>query len=257
MRNLIAKAFKNPKKGIYIPTYHFLKIFGHLEFTRFIVLTRSRTGSNLLMSWLNSHPHIHACGEIFRELKGKNYRKILNRIFSKQPRHVKAAGFKIFYYHPQDDNSGDVWDELVSLKDLHVIHLKRKNILRTLLSRKIAGKQDIWGVTKSRPSNAVAEKVVELSVEELRSGFEGTKNLEKKYERMFNAHPGLTIYYEDLVKSSEREMSIIAAFLGLEFVAPTTRLKRQNPEKLPQLIRNYEELKNVFSNTEWAPFFED
>ena len=66
----------------------------------FFVLTRSRTGSNMLISFLNSHPNIKAHYEIFRTLEGKNYNDIFNETFSKYDEGTKAIGFKIFYYHP-------------------------------------------------------------------------------------------------------------------------------------------------------------
>src|SRR5690606_26460474 len=114
------------------------------ECRKFIVLSRSRTGSNLLISFLNSHPNIRARGEMFARLNGKNCKDVLARGFARQPFYVKATGFKIFYYHPMDDDSGHVWDVLAELDDLRIIHLKRRNILRTLISRKIADTQGVW-----------------------------------------------------------------------------------------------------------------
>ncbi len=72
----------------------------HSDFQRFIVLSRSRTGSNMLLSFLNSHPNIHAEGEVFNRLNGQNYQEILSRVFADQPPRILAKGFKIFYYHP-------------------------------------------------------------------------------------------------------------------------------------------------------------
>src|SRR5690606_16569148 len=39
---------------------------GHTDYTRFIILARSRTGSNFLRGMLNSHPQVLTYGEIFR-----------------------------------------------------------------------------------------------------------------------------------------------------------------------------------------------
>ena len=38
----------------------------HKKYTRFIVLSRPRTGSNLLLNSLKRHPHIKVFGEILR-----------------------------------------------------------------------------------------------------------------------------------------------------------------------------------------------
>jgi LPS sulfotransferase NodH len=126
----------------------FQSILKHKGFKEFIVLSRSRTGSNMLISFLNSHPHIQAEGEIFAKLGSKDPNDILSEVFAKQPLYVKARGFKIFYYHPLDekDKSNELWNALINMNNLQVIHLKRRNLLRTLVSRKIAILQDVWAV---------------------------------------------------------------------------------------------------------------
>jgi len=211
----------------------------------------------MLISFLNSHPNIKAQGEIFSNLNGKNYKEILNKVFSRQPYYIKAKGFKIFYYHPQDDNSCDIWNELANMVGLYVIHLKRRNILRTLISRKIAGMQDVWETTKTNTSNRVNEKVVKFTVGELENCFEQTRRWENDVDRMFSDHQVLNIYYEDLIKSPEIELKKIADLLDLRYKKLRTNLKKQNPEETSKLISNYEELKAAFEGTEWGSFFED
>lgn len=237
--------------------YRVLKPFGNKDYKRFIVLSRSRTGSNMLISFLNSHSQIFAHGEIFSKLNGKNYKEVLNGSFSKQPRKLKAVGFKIFYYHPRDDNSCKIWNELMNMQELYVIHLKRRNILRTLLSRKIAGVLDIWATRGPRSPQRVGEKLVEFKVEELKKGFEQTRLWEKEYEKRFNAHQMLDIYYEDLLSSSEKELKKIIDFLDLQYRKLQTNTRKQNAERFSELISNYQELKDAFIGSEWEPFFEE
>ena len=52
--------------------YGLLAPFGHEDYVPFIVLTRSRTGSNLLVSFLNGHPDIFCEGEIFARMAGRD-----------------------------------------------------------------------------------------------------------------------------------------------------------------------------------------
>lgn len=253
----IQKAIMNPKKAFDYLKHRAFSILGHWDYKRFIVLTRSRTGSNMLLSFLNSHPNVQAQGEIFGKLNGVNYKEILARAFSKQPYYIKATGFKIFYYHPQDDDSCDIWSELANMQGLYVIHLKRRNILRTLTSRKIAGIQDVWLITDTNRSNKVKEKAVEFTVDELEKGFKQTRYWEYAGDRMFSDHQILDVYYENLVKNPQDEFEKITDLLGLPKSHPTTHFRKQNPEKLSELIINYEELKTAFEGSEWESFFED
>ena len=91
--------------------YLILKILGHRNFKRFIVLSRSRTGSNMLISYLNSHPNIVAKGEALKRMNRKSASDILKEIYSNQPFWKKAVGFKIFYYHPLRDISNNIWND--------------------------------------------------------------------------------------------------------------------------------------------------
>jgi hypothetical protein len=211
-----------------------------------------------------SHFSIHilisyAQGEIFRRLNGRNHIDVLEEAFAKQPFHVKAKGFKLFYYHPLDDKSSGMWDSLLSLEDLHVIHLKRRNILRTLISRKIAGIQDVWAVESNGEHLHVdSNKItVSFSVDELRQGFEQTRRWEQAGEEMFKNHPLLSIDYEDLVNQREQTFRKVTEFLGVRYLLPKTSLKKQNTRSMQEIVTNYEELKLAFSETEWYSFFDD
>ncbi len=170
---------------------------------------------------------------------------------------MKAVGFKIFYYHPLNEESNDIWNELMEMEDLYVIHIKRRNILRTLLSRKIAEKEDVWLITDTKQRRKIEERRAHFTENELREGFEQTREWEKSYECIFELKSMIEVFYEDLVSRPEEEFKKILSLLDLQFSSPETNSKKQNPEKLSQLITNYAALKETFANTEWSSFFED
>ena len=254
---MFQKAIQNPYQVLKALKFRALNTFGHSDFRRFIVLSRSRTGSKLLISYLKSHPNIFAKGEIFRKLNGRNYEDILAKVFARQWYKTRAKGFKIFYYHPNDDQTPDLWDDLMNMENLHVIHLKRLNVLRTLVSRKIAESQDLWEISDSMVLDSQNNKRVCMTVQELSNGFQRTRTWERTGDEMFGKHPLLTVHYEDLVESPEANFREISDFLGVRYVQPQTSLRKQNPEKLSDLLANYDELKDAFTGTEWQPFFEE
>jgi len=261
----MTKLITHIKKTLEDPRYLFTKssdIIGnfikHNNYKKFIVLTRSRTGSNLLISMLDSHKAISAKGEIFQKLNGKKVVDILDHVFCKYSLNIKAVGFKIFYYHPMDDHSGLIWEEFKKIEDLHFIHLKRRNILKTLLSRKIAGKTDLWKKGDERRDRLQSQnKKITFSKEELLEGFLQTRTWENDYSTMFSGKRMVNIDYEDLVANPEQVFRKITTFLNLENIKPKSSLKKQNPEKLIDLVENYVSLKKDFINTEWLSFFDD
>ncbi|MCB0163914.1 MAG: hypothetical protein KDI79_06805 [Anaerolineae bacterium] len=253
----LQKAINNPRDAVEYLNRQLFKVVGHRAYKKFIVLGRIRTGSSLLISYLNSHPNIYALGEIFQTLNGRDYQAILDKMFSRQPYKIKAAGFKIFYRQPWDDDQKAIWTDLISDTDIYILHLKRKNILRNLVSQRIAKKTGIWETFDDRRFKGVSKRQVKFTFEELIAGFETIRNLENEFDEKFSDHPKIVLYYEDLVKSPDEEFSSITDFLDLDYFAPKTQYLKQNPENLSQLIRNYDELKSRFSNTEWSGFFED
>ena len=255
---LILNGLRNPRRAIAIITYNLLRFIGHDQYLKFIVLSRSRAGSNLVISLLNSHPHIYVDREIFSKLGGKDYRDILSRTYGKQPFYIKAKGFKIFYYHPQDAPDCGIWDALAADKEIHIIHLKRENILRTLVSRRIAGITDVWGEKTNLPAKKSRNEVkISFTKEELEQGFLRTRDWEEEADRRFKDHPQLQISYEELVNQPEDVHRKLASFLGVDAIQMETKLVKQNTRPLSETIRNFHSLKEAFSGSEWAAFFEE
>ena len=63
------------------------------KFSNFIILTRSRSGSNLIVSFLDSHPNIYIRGEVFHNLNNRDYKNVLGWFFNIMPAKFKASGF--------------------------------------------------------------------------------------------------------------------------------------------------------------------
>lgn len=228
------------------------------RYKRFIILTRSRTGSNLLNSLLNSHSEVISDGEVFSKLDGRGYNKVLAEVFSRQPFFIKAKGFKIFYYHPMGDENSGIWDALQSFDDLYVIHLKRENILETLVSRKIAGIKNVWTETSNKKSSELNRDIsVSFTIEELEEGFTQTRAWEVMGDRRFSNHRLLSLSYEELVNNRSSTFRKITSFLDIKFIEPKTTLVKQGRRSMRDIIENYDILKSAFSKTEWAWMFDD
>lgn len=154
---------------------------GLADYARFIILTRARTGSNMLASALNSSPDIICFRDVFNPdaegvpyfvagygilsvedlaLRNEDFERFLReRIFCTHPEEVRAVGFKMPHVHFPSFPGLLEW--LVEERDLRVLHLQRRNLLRMLVSNKIAGSTGGWFeqrrptlVTRLKRSNA-------------------------------------------------------------------------------------------------------
>ncbi len=240
-------------------------IKGQKDYQKFIILGRSRVGSNLLISYLNSHPNIFANGEFFGNTVSEKIHKyrwnnpsdyLNNYCFRNYNQQIKAVGFKIFYYHPVKGEPKTIWSLLSEMKDLKIIHLKRNNILRTHLSKEIASKTDKWTITGEN-NISIDEKALKLTRDECLNVFEETTKWQKEFDELFKNHNKIDIYYENLLTDNQNELTKVQQFLNLKSYNLKTALKKQNPELLKNLLLNYSELKEQFAGTEWLRFFED
>lgn len=226
-------------------------IFGHKNYVKFVVITRSRTGSNLLISLLNSNPNIRAYGEKFNRLKKKNCNLIYKEIFPMKS--YKAIGFKIFYQHPIDSEDKTIWDLIKRNKNIKIVHLQRKNILRIHISRLIAGKTKRWSSIKEGEIEVDTKKIF-IDFEKLIDDVNNTKNWVNNLNNEFENNRIINIYYEDLVKNKNETIKDICKFLGVPHYKSSSKLKKQNPEKIEDLIINYNEIKEKLENTQFSQY---
>ena len=249
---------------------------GQKNYTRFIILGRSRTGSNLLRGLLNEHAQIVVLGELFQNeqeigwaypgysqspkmlklFHNQPVKFLGEKVFRNYPTQTAAVGFKIFYYHARSKNWQPVWDYLRNQQNLHVIHIKRRNLLKTHLSKKRAEQTDEWVNTTGQPQKPKSNSL-RLDFAECQQDFEQTRAWETENDVFFREHPSLEIFYEDLARNYADEMQRVLTFLNITPQPLKPQTHKQARQALSDTIENYAELKSQFAGTQWASFFED
>lgn len=250
---------RDPHKAARKAAYEVLSLVGTRNFKPFVVLTRDRTGSNMLIQALDAHPQIAADYEIFSRLRGRRAADILARAYRRQPFYIRAKGFKIFYYHPQDAPGSPVWDMLAAVEGLHVIHLRRRNILHALVSSRLAYQTGIYGVRSDREAAEYRDAlpVLRFTPEELERDFQQTRNWEREGIARFDGRPRLDVSYEDMTADLPGQFARITDFLGVPPKPPHTDFKKQRTRPLRDTVENYDTLKTHFQGTEWTAFFDE
>jgi len=247
---------------------------GECDYQKFLIICRKRTGSNFLVSLLQSHPKIRAFGEVFSEddkihwgypsysspeilqIRHKAPIEFIEHIvFRDFLKSTKAVGFKLIYQEKQSSNCKIIYEYLHSLKNLKVIHLKRRNIFSNYVSFKMAIKTDIWIKLRNEGSNNLKLKI---DYEDCLDYFQQTRALEKKYELLFS-NPSQqihTLYYEDLVTNKVKAIEDLQEFLEVECLPLVSYTRKQEKRPLSEIVINYNELKEKFENTPWQSFFQ-
>ncbi|MFN3917678.1 MAG: Stf0 family sulfotransferase [Flavobacteriales bacterium] len=231
---------------------------GAKAYKKFIIITRSRTGSNFLISLLNDHPNIHALGEEYSKIGSKSTQRIWNQIFCKKPKNIHLVGFKLFYYHPLDSEDKSVWEIIQKDPEIRLIHLTRKNLLRTYVSREIAKKTDVWSSNESGGKLISKEqKKIELNISHCMADIENTINWQNTFKNRFENHKILEINYEQLSNDTHKTMHEVFDFLETAQHPVTSELKKQNTESLSELISNYAEVSKAFTLSGLKQFLND
>jgi LPS sulfotransferase NodH len=243
----------------------------------FVVVGKARCGSSLLLSLLNSHPHVLGFGEIFRdshrigwdlpdydrdcqtpalvETKRADPVAFLeHHVFEVTSPVIRAVGFKLFYYHGTDSQGRRLWEHLASRENLHVIHMKRNNTLRELLSMKRAELTGEW----SQWESAVRKiEPITLDADTCREEFEYAETAKRDADAFFARRPMLQVTYEDLVGRQSSETERVQRFLGVDVRELRSAIVKQSNDALSAAIANYPELRNAFRGTKWEVFFDD
>lgn len=228
----------------------------HTTYTRFALVGHARTGSNLLLDVFRSSPEVEMLHEIFsadNRIIGQGFNENIARLYSGYPHCIRAVGCKIFYNHLTNQE----WSEFEQRREFKIIHLMRRNRLRTLVSLAVAFKTDIWLQTNFRTKVPLEKKRVYLDPETLLTQFMQIESWESQARARFAHRDVLEIYYEDLVGNFDAIASKAVAFVGATRWNPKRiGYKKQNPEPLDQLISNFDEVSAALRNTPWEQYLE-
>lgn len=248
--------FREKADTVYVDLFQrtYFRMFGHQIDQRFAIVGNARTGSNYLLDGLKTSPSIRMYHEIFADHNrqvGKDFDKVFSTVFQPESRSTKIVGFKVFYNHLTQEE----WQKFLACKDLKIIHLTRRNRLRTVISLEIAFKTGKWTKSGKADSGATREKRLMLEPAKIIKRLEQIEAGEATARDRFRDRQILEVVYEELVQLPKSVFESVGMYLGVDGIDPSRiRLRRQNPETLQQLIINYDEIEATLRNTRFAEY---
>ncbi|MFT4544634.1 MAG: hypothetical protein ACI9EQ_001094 [Bacteroidia bacterium] len=73
--------------------------------------------------------------------------------------------------------------------------------------------------------------------------------------KKLEGHKTLNITYSDLTGDNQKQtLNSIQSFLGVKPISLSSGMKKQNTERLQDLIKNYKEIENSLQGTPWERF---
>lgn len=219
------------------------------NYTPFVILSEPRSGSTMLHTYLNSHTQIKSYGEVLREnIEANGITKettpyVEGLAFKPHTPALKAIGLKLFYEYYDDPRYSESFNYVLKRKDVKILYLVRRDILKVYVSLKIAQKTNEW----SRVKPASNEPRTRITID--RNDYIQFREEHLRHRRLFATllkdHLLLEITYEDLVQNPQPVLELIQQFLGVKPKVLFTLLKQQNPGSVVSLITNYDEIKDI------------
>lgn len=250
--------------------------------TRFIVAGTQRTGTTLLRTSLNSHPQVACHGEVFklgrtpyalpdgyrhytratlpRRMNAlifarASIRAFLDEMFSEADR--AAIGFKLMLSHCK--SRPDVWDVTKSFAP-RVILVTRRNVLKTLVSRRAAASSGVYHISRSLPvKTAVTEwsvRAVPLDPSTIIRDLDAIAGEPAEWRAMISSLPHVEVVYEDYVRDQPAWNARLAEFLGVPSRDLHSDLKKISSDRLREAIANFDEVAAVLAGSRYAPCLE-
>lgn len=230
--------------------------------TPFVVLFIERDGSTYLISLLQSHPSVRTLFERFAVLRqqGATAEAQLSwaRSYLRPPligRHA-AIGFKTKLVDVLDP---DGFAALVQSEGIKVIHMRRRNLVKAVISRinarrlyEATGNWNLYRSADQMPAMPIDPAEFDLF---LREREEADQSL-AAYVRGL-AVPALPVEYESLLSDRDGVMSEVSAFLNIRVAAVTAKTLKNTRDDLREVVENFDALRARYAGTPYFQMFDE
>lgn len=225
----------------------------------FIIFGQGRSGSNLLVHLLQSHPQIQCDGEI---LGRKRWRRGIKKLTYGFLRHFPAPyifwkasrsnrdvyGFKLFVHHvPAVDRT----IHAAHVRGWQIVHIQRRNLFDQAVSRVVATVTSHWGgFDRVKEPDTV---FVTIPPERLLAMIQEYVTNRRKILQVLKDVPHILVTYEDdLLDGAARNRICGTIFqsLGVEMRPVSTTRQRSWNRPYSELIVNYADLLGLLATAE-------
>ncbi|MFT6210154.1 MAG: LPS sulfotransferase NodH [Bacteroidia bacterium] len=175
------------------------KLIGWRKNQRFLIVSRSRSGSNMFCSFLESNPDCFIWREVFQ--RPQYFSSSITRflIHGKYLRKFKIVSFKVFYYHTVPEN---FWEQTMANDNVRIIHLVRNNRLGTYVSQREAMANAKWEAFKGNGKQRSQTKL-KVDTDDLQSFLRRNETMINGMKnRLQGRRNVLQLSYEELVDGS-------------------------------------------------------
>lgn len=223
---------------------------------RFVIVTNGRTGSELLVSLLDSHPDIVCDGELFKPPRRLPNVYVSARSASSGARGAKAFGWKLLHgQYCNDFRFGDAESYLRRLNShgYQLIFLERRDPVQQVVSWTRASQ------TRYHQRNGEACAVEPISIEPMQVLVHAymIDAVNRFYRDIASQLDHLwLVYEEDLADASCHQATVdkVCSYLGLPLAPCTTDLLKSGPRHVREAFSNFDEVAQTLRGTPYERY---
>jgi len=228
----------------------------HQPDKKFLILSTGRSGSTLLINFLNSSPNIHCEGELLRSknIAPKRVIRLSEQACPKQVFGFKLLTYQLLQLQPSISSKKEFLASLIA-DGYQILYLERKNSLLQALSIIYAMQRNVWHY---KSETTVAHSKITLDPKKLAKVIQECEQFKVLESTLLEDLPYLYINYEEDLQPKEKIPSTVQkleAFLDISLQEPVITLKKVTPKKLSGFLKNYKEISNfILSQKQYERF---
>lgn len=240
-----------------------------------VQISAKRSGSTFFQWALDSHPEILSLGELFvnspkhppnpkklknfRYLPYKNYIRYypeysgietyLNKIWDDN-KDKSLVSFKLMYNQIKKSRN---FEDIISDNNMYIIHLRRGNLIRHVISSRNSSKTDFFVIQELKPKK-------------LMSMVKEYEKLQNYWTEILSKYPNyLEVFYEDVIGESKDGYTYISkevqnricSFFNIEDIPMYTNTKKKNKYHFLEYLPEPKNTIELFQNTKYEWMLED
>lgn len=233
-----------------------------LQVTNFVILFIERDGSTYMVSMLQSHPAVTSVYEQFAVMRQENQsagkqlawcHKFYSPPFIGRK---KAYGFKTKLVDVLDPSG---FTSLLREKQVHVIHMSRRNRVKAVVSRinaqrlyEATGKWNLYNEANRMPA-------MDIEPQKFARYLKEREDADKELDHFVKALqlPTLHIVYEDLLTDRDSVLSEVFTFLDIPPYPVREKTKKHTKDDLRLVVSNFYDLRSHYLGTSYEPMFDE
>jgi LPS sulfotransferase NodH len=238
--------------------------------TKFVIVGTQRSGTTFIRHCLISHEDVNCHGELFLNKYPFNgaYRIYRNRNIARKLRHYlaraglvreyldeiyrscegDAVGFKLMY--SQIRTLPYAYPSVLNYIDdnkIKVVHVIRKNVLKTHVSRCTAMQRKLYHAKEK-----VDVSKITLNTRDVLKALNRISRENEWWQLRYSGGDYYSVCYEDFVRNKEEESAGLLRFLNVaDDQVLTSKIVKINPDRLQDIVENYDDLYKVITGSKF------